>query len=311
MVKKLDLTVKIIIAFCLDLVFGDPQFLLHPVQIIGQYIDFLEKMFYRFKNKKIFGGVLNIIVILTVFTLSLLASKNIFIEVYLLYTIFSTKCLSDEGKKVFRILSSGDIEKARKELSYLVSRDTNEMDNRDIIRSTMETISENIVDGIIAPLLFMAIGGLPLAMAYKAINTMDSMLGYKNEKYKDFGYFSAKIDDLVNLIPARITGGILVPFASLILGYDFKNSIKVFFRDRLNHASPNSAHPEASVAGALGIQFGGKTSYFGVMAEKPTIGDRNKEFEIEDIKKNIKIMYISSFIGLGLFLLIREMVMLL
>ncbi len=168
----------------------------------------------------------------------------------------------------------------------------------------METISENTVDGVIAPMFFMFLGGLPLAMVYKAINTMDSMLGYKNEKYKDFGYFSAKIDDAANFIPARITGGILIPVACFFLKYDFKSSIRVYFRDRQNHASPNSAHPESAVAGALGVQFGGKTTYFGKEYEKPVIGDKRKEFQTEDIKKNIRILYVTSFIGLGLFSLV-------
>ena len=162
----------------------------------------------------------------------------------------------------------------------------------------METISENTVDGVIAPMIYMFIGGLPLAMVYKAINTMDSMLGYKNEKYGEFGYFSAKLDDAANFIPARITGGLLIPLSCFFLRYDYKNAWKIFFRDRKNHASPNSAHPEAAAAGALGIQFGGKTSYFGREYDKPTIGDKKREFQTEDIKKNIKILYMTSFLGL-------------
>ena len=172
-----------------------------------------------------------------------------------------------------------------------------------IIRSTMETISENTVDGIVAPMFYMFLGGMPLAMAYKAINTLDSMVGYKNEKYMEFGKFSAKVDDVANFIPARITG-ILIVLASMILGYDYKNSLKIFIRDRKNHSSPNSAHSEASVAGALGVQFGGKVSYFGKETDKPTIGDKTKEFELEDIRKNIRIMYVTSFLSLVIFSLI-------
>ena len=177
------------------------------------------------------------------------------------------------------------------------------MDEKMIIRSTMETISENTVDGIVAPMFYMFLGGMPLAMAYKAINTLDSMVGYKNEKYMDFGKFSAKVDDVANFIPARITG-ILIVLASMILGYDYKNSLKIFLRDRKNHSSPNSAHSEASVAGALGVQFGGKVSYFGKEIDKPTIGDKTKEFELEDIRKNIRIMYVTSFLSLVIFSLI-------
>ena len=222
------------------------------------------------------------------------------IEIYLMYTVFSVNSLAREGNRVYNILKEGDIEKARKDLSYLVSRDTETMDEKMIIRSTMETISENTVDGIVAPMFYMFLGGLPLAMTYKAINTLDSMVGYKNEKYMDFGKFSAKIDDVANFIPARITGFLIVA-ASMILRYNYKNSLKIFIRDRKNHSSPNSAHAEASVAGALGVQFGGRVSYFGKEVDKPVIGDKIKDFELEDIKKNIKIMYAASFLSLVVF----------
>lgn len=307
----MELLAKILIAFILDLIFGDPLNITHPVQIIGKLITFLEKKLYTKNNKIFYGGVLNIIVIVITFismvVIQKLSEKNIiftFIEIYLMYTVFSVNSLAREGKKVYRILSEGNIEIARKELSYLVSRDTEKMDKKMIIRSTMETISENTVDGVIAPMFYMFIGGLPLAMTYKAINTMDSMLGYKNEKYIDFGKISAKVDDIANFIPARITG-IFIIIASFLLKLDYKNSKKIFFRDRKNHSSPNSAHPEASVAGALGVQFGGKVSYFGKEVCKPTIGDKKREFRIEDIKKNIQIMYVTSFIGLSTFSLIK------
>lgn len=298
MVSSLVFIFKIYTAYILDLIFGDPYQITHPVQIIGKLISFFEKKFIDFPNKKLFGGILNISVLIITYIVCYFLAKITIIEIYLMYTVFSTRCLANEGNKVYKILKEDNLKKARKELSYLVSRDTQDLEKKDIIRSTMETISENIVDGVIAPMIYMFIGGLPLAMVYKAVNTMDSMLGYKNEKYKEFGYFSAKIDDLFNFIPARITGGILIPTACFFLGYDFRSAWKIFFRDRLNHNSPNSAHPEAAVAGALGIQFGGKTSYFGVIHGKPVIGDKIKEFEIKDIKKNIKILYMTSFIGL-------------
>ena len=296
--------IKIYIAYILDLILGDPHRIPHPVQIIGKLISFLEKKLINLPNKKFYGGVLNIIVLITTFVICYFLQKIAIIEIYLMYTVFSTKCLADEGKKVYKILKENNLIKARRELSYLVSRDTENLEKKDIIRSTMETISENTVDGVIAPMFFMFLGGLPLAMVYKAINTMDSMLGYKNEKYKDFGYFSAKIDDAANFIPARITGGILIPVACFFLKYDFKSSIRIYFRDRKNHASPNSAHPESAVAGALGVQFGGKTTYFGKEYDKPVIGDKRKEFQTEDIKKNIRILYVTSFIGLGVFSLV-------
>jgi len=309
-VNRLIFFIKIWIAYVLDLIFGDPQNVVHPVQVIGKIISAGEKVLLRKKYKFLAGAVLNIFTVSITYALMYLISKSVkisvffmIIEIYLMYTIFSINSLAREGNRVYRILKEGDIEKARKDLSYLVSRDTEMMDEKMIIRSTMETISENTVDGIVAPMFYMFLGGMPLAMAYKAINTLDSMVGYKNEKYMDFGKFSAKVDDAVNFIPARITG-ILIVLASMILGYDYKNSLKIFIRDRKNHSSPNSAHSEASVAGALGVQFGGKVSYFGKEIDKPTIGDKTKEFELEDIRKNIRIMYVTSFLSLVIFSLI-------
>ena len=313
--NRLIFFIKIWIAYVLDLIFGDPQNVVHPVQVIGKIISAGEKVLLRKKYKFLAGAVLNIFTVSITYTLMYLISKSVkisvffmIIEIYLMYTIFSINSLAREGNRVYRILKEGDIEKARKDLSYLVSRDTETMDEKMIIRSTMETISENTVDGIVAPMFYMFLGGMPLAMAYKAINTLDSMVGYKNEKYMDFGKFSAKVDDVANFIPARITG-ILIVLASMILGYDYKNSLKIFIRDRKNHSSPNSAHSEASVAGALGVQFGGKVSYFGKEIDKPTIGDKTKEFELEDIRKNIRIMYVTSFLSLVMFSVISVGIM--
>ena len=311
--NKLTLVIKIWIAYVLDLILGDPQNIIHPVQIIGKMIDIGEKSLLGKKYKsdrkyKFFAGmILNITVISLTYGITYLirrTSENSIIftvaEIYLMYTIFSINSLAREGNRVYNILKEGNIEKARKDLSYLVSRDTETMDEKMIIRSTMETISENTVDGIVAPMMYMFLGGLPLSMTYKAINTFDSMVGYKNEKYMDFGKFSAKLDDVANFIPARMTG-ILIVIASMILGYDYKNSLKIFIRDRKNHSSPNSGHAEAGVAGALGVQFGGRVSYFGKEVDKPVIGDKIKDFELEDIKKNIKIMYAASFLSLVVF----------
>ena len=313
--NRLIFFIKIWIAYVLDLIFGDPQNVVHPVQVIGKIISAGEKVLLRKKYKFLAGAVLNIFTVSITYTLMYLISKSVkisvffmIIEIYLMYTIFSINSLAREGNRVYRILKEGDIEKARKDLSYLVSRDTEMMDEKMIIRSTMETISENTVDGIVAPMFYMFLGGMPLAMAYKAINTLDSMVGYKNEKYMEFGKFSAKVDDVANFIPARITG-ILIVLASMILGYDYKNSLKIFIRDRKNHSSPNSAHSEASVAGALRVQFGGKVSYFGKEIDKPTIGDKTKEFELEDIRKNIRIMYVTSFLSLVMFSVISVGIM--
>lgn len=306
----MSIGVKILIAYCLDLILGDPYRIPHPVQFIGKLISKVESLTYRYENKKFWGGVLLLVVTgVTFITTSLLGMIEV-VEIYLLYTIFATRCLANEGNKVYSILCAEDMERARRELSYLVSRDTGSMEERDVIRSTLETISENTVDGIIAPMFYMVLGALifpeasygalAFGMTYKAINTLDSMVGYKNDKYMDFGMFSAKVDDLVNLIPARLTGMILYPLTALILRYDYRSALRIYFRDRKNHASPNSAHPEAAAAGALGIQFGGTTSYFGKVYNKPTIGDRLREFHREDIRKNINLMCGASLIAMAL-----------
>ena len=236
------LVMKIWIAYVLDLIFGDPQNIIHPVQVIGKMISSGEKFLLGensglSRKYKFFAGmILNITVISVTYAVTYLIYKSsersiIFMiaEIYLMYTIFSINSVAREGNRVYNILKEGNIERARKDLSYLVSRDTGTMDEKMIIRSTMETISENTVDGIVAPMLYMFLGGLPLSMTYKAINTFDSMVGYKNEKYMDFGKFSAKLDDVANFIPARITG-ILIVIASMILGYDYKNSLKIFIK---------------------------------------------------------------------------------
>lgn len=310
---------KIWIAYLLDLILGDPYWFPHPVKFIGKYITFIESKIYSLKNKKIWGGLLAFIVILTTAICSYyIAKMSQFLEVFFLYTTLATKSLGAEGIKVYKILKSGDLERAQKELSYLVSRDTGEMDEIQVIRSTMETIAENSVDGIIAPMFYAFLGSfitidgvslaLPLAMGYKAVNTLDSMVGYKNDKYMDFGMVSAKIDDFFNFIPARLSGLIIIPIATFLLGMGIVKPLKIFIRDRKNHSSPNSGHPEAVFAGAVGVQFGGKTKYFGEYFEKPTIGDKLKEFQCEDIKKCYKIMFMTSFIGMVLFTAVTKLV---
>ncbi|WP_026338997.1 adenosylcobinamide-phosphate synthase CbiB [Fusobacterium russii] len=309
--------VKFTLAYIMDLILGDPKWLYHPVIIIGKLINFLERILYKFKNKILVGIILNILTLFLTFSISLFFTYlGLFFEIFFLYTTLATRCLADEGRKVYKILKQGDIEKAKKELSYLVSRDTSTLSADKIIMSIVETISENTVDGFVSPAFFAFIGSfievnifgknlslaLAFAMTYKAINTLDSMVGYKNEKYIDFGKFSARVDDVANFIPARLTGLIFVPLSSLILAYDFKNSLKIFFRDRNRHSSPNSGQSESAYAGALGIQFGGKISYFGKEYEKQKIGDKLKEFDYEDIKKAVNILYAVSFITTVIFI---------
>lgn len=314
----MNFILKIWIAYLLDLVLGDPYWFPHPVRFIGKYITFIENRIYSLKNKRVYGGLLTFTVILTTGILSYhIAKASQFLEIFFLYTTLATKSLGAEGIKVYKVLKSGDLKKAQKELSYLVSRDTGEMDEIQVVRSTMETIAENSVDGVIAPMFYaflgslMTIGGislaLPLAMGYKAVNTLDSMVGYKNDRYMDFGMVSAKVDDFFNFIPARLSGLLIIPIATFILGMGIKRPLKVFFRDRKNHSSPNSGHSEAVFAGAIGVQFGGKTKYFGKYFEKPTIGDKLKEFQCDDIKKCYRIMFMTSFVGMILFTIFTQL----
>ena len=307
------------IAYILDLILGDPYWFPHPVRFIGKLIKILEKLLYRFKYKKITGGLLAILTIVITFIISFYITKiSTILEVFFLYTTLATKSLADEGIRVSNILAEGDMEKAKKELSYLVSRDTNSMDITQIVRSILETISENTVDGVIAPMFFAFVGSffsmegvslaLPFAMGYKAINTLDSMVGYKNDKYIDFGMISAKIDDIANFIPARLAGGFIIPIGAFILRMNYKNAWKIFYRDRLNHSSPNSGHSEAAFAGALEVQFGGRTSYFGKWYDKPTIGDKIRDFSLTDVKKAVKLLYVSSWVGLATFIILSQLI---
>ena len=304
------------IAFLVDLIIGDPYWFPHPVRFIGKYISSAEKFIRKKtstdKGLKIGGVVLTISTVLLTYLITLLilflAAKVhiylfIFINIILLWTTLATKCLKDESTKVYNVLKEGDLPEARKLLSYLVGRDTGELNANEVAKATLETVVENTADGVIAPLFYMFIGGAPLALAYKAINTLDSMVGYKNEKYLHLGCVSAKLDDIANYIPARITGLLLV-IASGILKLDMKRSYKILLRDRKNHSSPNCGYPEAATAGALGIQLGGAHYYFGELVHKPTIGDNTREVTYEDIKLSNKLMYVSSIVALVLFSLI-------
>lgn len=309
-----------VIAYLLDLVIGDPYSFPHPVRFIGNLIRFTEgKIRIIFKSKKQLkiGGFLlwtitvGFTALVTNLILNLLCINNIFyviIASIILYTTLSTKCLADEAKKIYEVLKTGDIEKSRKQLSYIVGRDTTSLNENEIIRATVETVAENTVDGIISPMMYGFIGGPVLAMAYKAINTLDSMVGYKNEKYGDIGFVSAKTDDIANFIPARITPFFMM-IASFILGFNSKKSIKIAMRDRKNHKSPNCAYAEGAVAGALEVQLGGTNMYFGEKVYKPTIGDKDRELEAEDILRTNKIMYLTSFIALVIFSIITYIVL--
>lgn len=299
----------IVIAFLIDCILGDPYNFPHPVRFIGKYIKLFEnKVFNKTKTKielKYFYGVLltistvGLTFILTVLILQIAKSINIYLfyilNIIILWTTIAPKCLAQEGYKVYKPLKDDNIELARNRISFLVSRDTENLSKSQICRATVETILENISDGVIAPLFYSFIGGAPLAMAYKAVNTLDSMVGYRNDKYENLGFFSAKLDDCLNFIPSRLSG-ILIIISAFCLKYDYRNALKIFIRDRKKHESPNSAHPESAGAGALSIQLGGATSYFGEIHNKPYIGDNIKQIMPNDILKSIKLLYISTII---------------
>lgn len=298
--------------YALDLIIGDPYSFPHPVRYIGKLISIVEKQIRKItssdKGLKIAGFFLWFIVVgatfgITTLVLQLFKFNKVayfIVNTILIYTTLATKCLKDESIKIYKVLKTGDLEKSRIQLSYIVGRDTTNLNEKEIVRATVETVAENTVDGIIAPLFYGFIGGAPLAMAYKAVNTLDSTVGYKNDKYYYLGFASAKIDDIANYIPARL-GVILLSLGSLFAGFNFKDALKIGIRDRKNHKSPNCAFSEGAVAGALGIQLGGTNVYFGKEVYKPTIGDKTREIEIEDIVRTNKIMYSSSIISIIIF----------
>lgn len=295
------LTAKIAAGYLLDLLMGDPYSFPHPVRYIGKFIEFLEIFLKKLKHDKFAGILLTVITVGFAFIITYyLCAVSVIIEVIIIYTIFSTRCLADEAKSVYSALKNNDLAEARKRVGFLVSRDTSELDEKAVIRATVETVSENIVDGIISPIFYLLIGGAPLGMAYKAASTLDSMVGYKNEKYINFGWASARLDDILNFIPARLTAFLLLPAAALVCRMGANNTLRIAIRDRLKHSSPNSAHAESAVAGALGCRLGGPSKYFGEIVDKPYIGDALKEIDKEDILKSVRLMYAASVIGLFL-----------
>lgn len=294
------------VAFILDLLLGDPHNLPHPICFIGNMIKYLEGLLRPQIRSELLGGtILWFLVVSVCFALPwgilwLLSTINIYlalaVEIFWCWQILAVKSLKDESMRVYKALVAGDLMQARLFLSYIVGRDTHSLQESAIAKATVETIAENTTDGVLAPMLFIAVGGAPLGFAYKAINTMDSMLGYKNEKYLYFGRCAAYADDVANFIPARVTA-LLMMVAAALLRLNAANAWKIFWRDRYNHKSPNSAQTEAVCAGALGIQLGGTSCYFGQPVEKPTIGDELRSIAIHDIVITNRLMYATAALG--------------
>lgn len=307
-----------LIGFGIDCILGDPYSMPHPIRLIGKMISDMEKFVRRkFDGRlKKGGAVLALSVILASVIIPVLilfvsykinAVLGVIAEGIMCYYLVAAKCLKDESMKVYNAQAEHDTEKSRKAVSMIVGRDTSVLDDNGIIRAAVETVAENTSDGVTAPIMFMALGGAAGGFFYKAVNTMDSMIGYKNEKYGDIGCFAAKLDDVLNFIPSRLTALAMI-LSAYLLGYDGKNAYRIWKRDRRKHASPNSAQTESVCAGALNVRLAGDAWYFGELHKKEYIGDPGREIENEDIRRANRLMYLSSVIVLAVSALLRAVV---
>lgn len=312
----------LILGFCLDLIVGDPHWIPHPIVFIGKLIDVTEKGMRRLFPKTVrgenFAGAAVWLIVVTVsagiplLVLHLAYGANcwlgLLLETILCAQILATKSLKTESMKVYQALQTGDLSKARYAVSMIVGRDTQYLDEAGVTRAAVETVAENTSDGIIAPMLFLAIGGAPLGFFYKAVNTMDSMLGYVEMPYKNVGLVPAKMDDVFNYIPARISAFLMLA-AGGFLGMDVKNGWKIFKRDRYNHASPNSAQTESVCAGLLGLRLAGDAWYHGVLHKKKFIGDPIRQIVPEDIPLACRLLYVTAFLGLLVFCAVKFLIL--
>lgn len=316
-------TIALALGIVIDFIAGDPKGWWHPVIGMGMVITkaegILRRIFPKTKNGERLAGALMVLIV--VFVSTALPAALLFLvyrihpltgiltEGILCYTMLAAKSLKVESMKVAKALKTEGLKAGRKAVSMIVGRDTKELGETGVIKAAVETVAENTSDGVIAPLLFMGIFGAAGGFFYKAVNTMDSMVGYKNERYRYFGTAAARLDDVLNFIPARISGIIMI-LASFLCGMDGTGALRIFLRDRKNHASPNSAQTEAVMAGALNVQLAGDAWYFGVRHEKPTIGDNNRTVEIEDIPRSCRLMYATTVLAAVLVLGIRVLIFL-
>ena len=294
--------------FILDMIFGDPHGFPHPVRLMGGLISELEKRLLNMENRNPDRELKNGKLLTAAVLLSVSAvSSAVFIaayfahpilgacaEAFMTYQILAAKSLKSESMKVFDRLEHDDLSGARKAVSMIVGRDTDNLDAEGVTKAAVETVAENTSDGVVAPMLYCAVGGPVLGLMYKAVNTMDSMIGYKNDKYLYFGRAAAKLDDAANFLPARISA-VFMLFSAFIGGFDFKNALRIYKRDRLKHSSPNSAHTEAVCAGALGVRLAGDAVYFGKTVKKPFIGEALRKIEPEDIRRANRLMYFTAW----------------
>lgn len=302
--------IQILVGYLLDLVIGDPSALPHPVRWIGRLIALLEKGLYPLGKapaaKRLTGAVLALMTVGIVAACSygVLYGAGLIhpflravLETVMAWWVLAAGALGAEAERVRNLLRNRNLPGARRQVAMLVSRDTKTLDAAGVARAAVETVAENFSDGVAAPLFFLLLGGPAAAMTYKAVNTLDSMVGYKNDRYLYFGWFSARLDDWVNWLPARLSA-LFVWIGSAVMGLNWRGSVWISFRDSRNHASPNSGFPEAAFAGALGVQMGGPTSYFGALSDKPTIGDPVNPMEFNTIKQAYGLMYQSSLVAL-------------
>lgn len=294
-------------AFFLDLLIGDPVGLPHPIRWMGRWITSWENTFRNGLSSETTAGFLLVISLVSgtwlICAAALITARAVHpgfalaLHVVLIYYALSVKSLRSEALKVYAAMKQKELDEAREQLSKIVGRDVESLDEAGVVRATVETVAENLVDGVIAPLFYAALGGGPLAMAYKMINTLDSMIGYKNERYKRFGWFAARLDDAANFIPARISA-IVISLAAPLIKRSCMGTIKTAIRDGRKHLSPNAGIPEAAFAGALGIRLGGPNFYGGHLVEKPYIGQETHPVQIEDIRTATSLMIVSAFIWL-------------
>jgi adenosylcobinamide-phosphate synthase len=299
----------ILISYIADLVFGDPQWFPHPVRLMGGFISFLEKALNGSGDKttqRFYGTAVALILVaisgICAYVIIELATKihpvaGKIAWIFLAYTTLATRDLVIHARAVWKRLAINDIEGARKKLSFMVGRDTGKLSQDEVIRATVETVAESTTDGIVAPLFYLFLGGPVLAVSFKAISTLDSMIGHKNERYLYFGWCPAKLDTLANFIPARITG-LLISLAALFCGKDFAGSFHIMLKDGKKQDSPNSAISEAAMAGALGVRLGGTCSYSDRIVEHPYLGEQRRPISISLIKEAITISEVSSLLML-------------
>jgi adenosylcobinamide-phosphate synthase len=302
------------LAFCIDLVAGDPRWLYHPVRVIGSLAMGIEKPLRKIFGKDIVAGFAAVVIVLAATggaTWLMLYAADYFgkwvlavVSVLIVYTSIAMRDLASHSGQVYKALAKGDIALARKRVAMIVGRDTDKLGEDEIIRATVESVAEGTVDGITAPLFYAIIAGPIGAMVYKAVNTLDSTFGYMNDRYVKFGYASAKLDDIANYIPARITGPLMCLAAGLV-NLRVKNAFKVMRSDSRNHTSPNSGFTEAAIAGAMSVQLGGVNDYSGVSCSKPTIGQPIETLRKEHIKKANMLMFLTTVLFIAICLGLR------